>query len=71
MGSLETTLNTCFEAVWVQTCESVLLKAADFGQNVMIDIGIGIAMQYFPKLCLGSHQILSLSHPKKRTDLSE
>lgn len=64
MGSLETALNSGFEAVQGQTCESALLKAADFGENVMMYIGISIL--YFPKLCLGSHQILNLSHPKKR-----
>lgn len=66
MGSLETDLKSGFEAVQGQTCESALLKAADFGQNVMMYIGTSIL--YFPKLCLGSHQILNLSHPKKREE---
>lgn len=63
MGSLETILNTGFQAVQGQTYETALLKAADFGQTVMIYIGISI--WYFPKLCLGLHQILNLCHPKK------
>lgn len=66
MGSLETDLKSGFEAVQGQTCESALLEAADFGQNVMMYIGTSIL--YFPKLCLGSHQILNLSHPKKREE---
>jgi len=63
MSSLETTLNAGFQA----DLQAGSVEGSKFWTGCVM-VYISISILYFPKLCLGSHQILNLSHPTKREE---